>query len=86
MNLSLNLNQPNDSFLLENRQDFEIGKNASWETSQTTVCYLQAAVWRAKSVITKTYKLTHFTDKLCSCMDKSYRNEKLFSTTGQIVS
>ena len=43
-------------------------------------------IWRAKSVITKTYKLTHFTDKLCSCLDKSYRNEKLFSATRQIVS
>ena len=31
-----------------------------------------------RCVITKTYKLTHFTDTFRSCLGKSYRNEKLF--------
>ena len=33
----------------------------------------------------KTYKLTHFTDKFRSCLNKLYRNEKLLSVAGQIV-
>ena len=36
-------------------------------------------VWCAQCIITKTYKLTHLTDKFRNCQDKSYRNEKLFS-------
>ena len=47
-----------------------------------------AIVRKAECVITKTYKLTHYTDKFRSCLDKSYRNrrnEKLFSAAGQIV-
>ena len=43
-------------------------------------------LWRAERVITKTWKLIHFTDKFGSCLDKSYRNEKLFSAAEQIVS
>ena len=45
-----------------------------------------AKQWRAECVITKTYKLTHFTDKFRSCLDKLYCNKKLFSASGQIVS
>ena len=42
--------------------------------------------WRVECVITKTYKLTHFTYKFRSCMNKSYHNEKLFSSrTNRIV-
>ena len=42
------------------------------------VLTLSVFLWRAKCVITKTYRLTHFTDN-------SHRNEKLF-LTGRIVS
>ena len=43
-------------------------------------------LWRAKCVITKTYELTHFTHKFCSCLDKLYRNALRRSLSGQIVS
>ena len=41
---------------------------------------------RAECVITKTYKLTHFKDEFRNCLDKPYRNKKLLSAAGQIVS
>ena len=40
---------------------------------------------RAECVITKTYKISQFADELSSYLDKSDRNVKLLTTTGQIV-
>ena len=47
---------------------------------------IHVSVWRAECLITKNYKLTQFTDKFGSLLAKSYRNEKLLSAAGQIVS
>ena len=43
-------------------------------------------LWHAECIITKTYKLTQFTNKFGSRLNKPYCNEKLLSAAGQIVS
>ena len=43
-------------------------------------------LWRTDRVCRyKNFKLTHFTDKFGSCLDKPYRNEKLLPAARQIV-
>ena len=46
---------------------------------------LSQNLWRIDCIITKTYNSTQFTDKFGCCLNKSYRNKKLFSVKGQIV-
>ena len=44
---------------------------------------LSASVWHAEWDITKLFKLTHFTDKFCSCLEKSSYNLIMMLSTCQ---
>ena len=55
--------------------------------TQCRVCHYKNLSYAVSSVpLQKLIKLTHFTNKICSFLDKSYPDEKLFSASGQIVS